>query len=98
MREVIKMGILVCDINLFSIEQPVYVVEEDGQMALAFQARMSDLGSAIVDYCQNSDKNIDLIRILDKAGYANNVIIPDINHYAFHNYADFNVKIEVESK
>ena len=90
------MKTIICDINLFSMDQPVYAIEENGQMALEFQAHLDDLGPAIVDYCERN--NIDLLKILDKAGYANKILIPAIKDYAFHNYSDFNTKIEVEVK
>ena len=91
------MGTLICDINLFSMEQPVYIVEDSGQMALEFQAPFDDLGKAIVDYCQRHN-NIDVLKILDSAGYAKRLLIPAMKDYAFHNYSDFNVKIEVQAK
>ena len=90
------MKTIICDINLFSMDQYVYKIEENGQMALEFQAHLDDLGPAVVDYCEHN--NIDVVKIYDKAGYADRLLIPAMKDYAFHNYSSFDVKIEVEAK
>lgn len=90
------MKTIICDISLFSMDQPVYEIEDDGQMTLKFQTHLDELGPAIADYCKQN--NIELLKIVDKAGYADRVLVPAIKDYAFHNYSDFNTKIEVKTR
>ena len=90
------MKTVICDINLFSMDQPVYAIEGDGQMKLEFYATLDDLGPALVDYCEQ--QNVQLLRIYDRADYAHRLLIPAIKDYAFHKYAKFETQIEVEKR
>ena len=90
------MKMILCDINLFSMGQYVYITTEDGQMDKQFTKTLDELPSFVADYCQHDD--IKLVKMLDKAGYAKRILIPAIKEYGLKNYNNFDVEFEVESK
>lgn len=90
------MKMILCDINLFSMGQYVYITKEDGQIDKQFSRTLDELPAFVAEYCHQDD--IKLVKILDKAGYAERTIIPAIKEYGLKNYKNFDVEFEVENK
>jgi len=86
---------IICDFNLFDMNQVISVMNDDGTISTSISSTMDSLAHDIVDLCHS--EHINKVHLCGSEKYAYQAILPSILEYNKSTYGIDNIEIEVVS-
>ena len=84
---------IVCEIQLFDLNQVISAVDDKGISYFAISSTLDDLSQDIVDLCQK--ERIKKVHLFGNASYVDQIIVPAIHEYNKANYQLENIEVEI---
>lgn len=83
---------IVCELHMFSLNQNIYVIDDDGTHEIAVPANMEELPEIISALCHS--KNIDKVMLTGNSVFGA-AVAEDILAYSKQQYKENNIEVEV---